>query len=92
MNDLTQEEQGRVRVAIRFLRIRFGKAVLLAKALRFKPSSIRRVLGGHDMVSPTMVLRVARLAGAGLDDLLAGKYPVKGMCPHCGHVSPIKSR
>ena len=87
MNDLTDEERERVRVAIRFLRIRFGKAVLLAKALGFKPSSVRRVLGGHDMVSPTMVLRVARLAQVGLDDLLAGKYPAKGMCPHCGHVA-----
>jgi hypothetical protein len=86
MNDLTDEEQEHVRVAIRFLRIRFGKAMLLAKALGFKDSSIRRVLGGHDMVSPTMVMRVARLAQVGMDDLLAGKYPVNGMCPHCGHV------
>jgi hypothetical protein len=21
------------------------------------------------------------------DDALAGKYPVTGMCPHCGHVA-----
>jgi len=87
MNDLTQEEQDRVRVAIRFLRIRFGKAMLLAKALGFRASTIRRVLEGRDMVSPTMVIRVARLAQVAIDDVLAGKYPAKGMCPHCGHVS-----
>lgn len=38
-------------------------------------------------ISPTMAFRVARMAGVGLDDLLAGRYPVKGMCPHCGHVA-----
>jgi hypothetical protein len=26
------------------------------------------------------------MAGVGIDDLLSGKYPVKGTCPHCGHV------
>jgi transcriptional regulator with XRE-family HTH domain len=84
VNDLTQEEQDRVRVAIRFLRIRFGKAMLLANALGFKASTVRRVLEGRDMVSPTMVLRVARLAGVPFDDVVTGRYPVKGMCPHCG--------
>ena len=88
MNDLTQEEQDRVRVAIRFLRIRFGKAMLLAKALGFRASTIRRVLEGRDMVSPTMVIRVARLAQVGLDDVLAGRYPAKGTCPHCGRGDP----
>lgn len=82
--DLTDEEQEAVRVALRFLLIRFGKIDLLAKALHFKYDSMRGVLSGHDVVSPVMVLRVARLAQVGIDDLLAGKYPVKGMCPHCG--------
>jgi len=31
-----------------------------------------------------MAFRVARLAQVWIDDLLDGKYPVKGMCPHCG--------
>ncbi len=84
MSDLTPEEQRNVRVALRFLRIRFGKIDLLAKALHFTYESMRGVLLGHDPVSASMMVRVARLAGVGMDDLLAGKYPVKGTCPHCG--------
>jgi ABC-type enterobactin transport system permease subunit len=85
-SDLTDEEQERVRVALRFLQIRFGMMKLLAKALRLQPSTVIKVLAGDDNVSALMVLRVARLARVGLDDLLAGKYPVKGMCPHCGQI------
>jgi hypothetical protein len=86
-SDLTKEEQEAVREALRFLRIRFGQMKLLAKALRLQPNSVIKVLAGDDNVSALMVLRVARLAGVGLDDLLAGRYPIKGMCPHCGHVA-----
>ena len=84
MSDLAKEEQENVRAAIRFLRVRFGKIALLAKALHFEPGSVHRILRASEHVSPTMVLRVARLAHVGIDDLLAGKYPIKGMCPHCG--------
>jgi plasmid maintenance system antidote protein VapI len=85
-SDLTDDEKAHVKAALEFLRIRFGQTKLLAKALRLQPDSVRKVLSGHDSISAAMVLRVARLAGIGLDDLLAGKYPVKGMCPHCGHL------
>ena len=57
---------------------------LLAKALRVQSNRVIKVLSGDDNVSTSMVLRVARFAGVGLADLLAGRYPVKGMCPHCG--------
>ena len=30
--------------------------------------------------------RVSRLAAAPFDDVVAGRYPVKGTCPHCGQV------
>jgi hypothetical protein len=32
-----------------------------------------------------VAFRVARLTGVSIDDLLAGKYPPPGTCPHCGH-------
>ena len=86
-SDLTKEEQERVREALRFLRIRFGQMKLLAKALRLQSNSVVKVLSGDDNVTALMVLRVARLAGVGLDELLAGKYPVKGTCPHCGNAA-----
>jgi hypothetical protein len=81
---LTDDEKANVKAALAFLQVRFGKLALLAKALRLQPDSVRKVMSGHDGVSAEMVLRVARLAGVGLDDVLAGRWPVKGMCPHCG--------
>ena len=91
-SDLTAEEQKNVIEAIKVMRIRLGNTELLAKALRFKMDSLRAVIHGHDAVSALMVLRVARLIGIGLDDLLAGKYPVPGMCPHCGCVPPASNQ
>lgn len=70
-----------VRAAIRFLRIRCGGWVPLSKALRFTRSTLQKV-----GATPAVAFRVARLAGVGVDDLLAGKYPPPGTCPHCGHV------
>jgi hypothetical protein len=32
-----------------------------------------------------MAVRVARLAGVGVDDVLSGRYPAAGTCPMCGH-------
>ncbi len=80
MSDLTVEEQKHVRTAIRFLRIRFGGWVPLTKALRFTRSTLQK--GG---ATPAVAFRVARLVGISIDDLLVGKYPLAGTCPHCGH-------
>jgi hypothetical protein len=84
MSDLTKEEQGNVLSALRFLEIRCGTRELLAKALRYEVGTVRHTIAGRISISPTMAFRVARFAQVGMDDLLAGKYPIKGTCPHCG--------
>lgn len=81
MSDLSKDEQAHVRAAMRFLFVRFGTLALMAKALRFQSDTIRHVMDGKDDVSPTMTFR---LAGVGVDEMLAGKWPVPGTCPHCG--------
>jgi hypothetical protein len=83
-SDLTSAEQAHVRAAIRFLRARCGGWAPLAKVLRFKTRSLAKVGGGR-VASASMALRVARLAGVGVDDVLAGRFPAPGTCPHCGH-------
>jgi hypothetical protein len=40
---------------------------------------------GVNEVSINMAYRVSRLAGVAFDDVVTGKYPVPGTCPHCGH-------
>ena len=83
MSDLTPEEQKNVRAAMRFLRTRCGDSKQLAKVLRMDPSGIRGVLRGAT-VSPAMAFRIARLASVGVDDVLTGRFPPAGTCPHCG--------
>jgi hypothetical protein len=79
MSDLTKDEQAHVRAAAAFLRHRCGSLKDLAKALRFTPHTVRAP------ASPTLAMRVARLAKVGVDDVLAGRFPAPGTCPHCGH-------
>lgn len=90
MTDLTREEQDHVRAALRFMRTRWGGAAMLAKALGCRKSRIGHVLS-DESVTASLAFRVARTVGVGLDDLLAGKYPPEGACPHCGHVAEPKA-
>jgi hypothetical protein len=36
-------------------------------------------------VTPALALRVERLAGVTMDELLAGQWLSSQVCPHCGH-------
>lgn len=78
MSDLSAKEQANVKTAIAFLRARCGLKPL-TKALRFSRDTLRAP------ASPTLAYRVAKLAGVPVDDVLTGKYPPPGVCPHCGH-------
>jgi hypothetical protein len=82
--DLTPAEQKNVRTALRFLRSRCGGWAPLGKALRLKDTTLGNVASGR-VVSPTVAFRVARLVGVTVDDVLTGRFPAPGTCPHCGH-------
>jgi hypothetical protein len=81
---LTATEKANTMAAIRFLRTRCGTWRLLAKALGTEPSTMRNVKKRLKLVSVTMAFQVSRLAGVPLDHVTEGKYPVTGVCPHCG--------
>ena len=82
---LTAAEQNHVRAAMRFLRVRVG-AETFAKALKADLAHLRRVVDGRCPVSESVAVRVAKLAGVGVDDVLGGKYPAANVCPHCWNV------
>jgi hypothetical protein len=71
--------------------VRTGGWKPLAKALGFAASTMINVKKGTKGVSASMAFRVARLTAVPFDDLLAGKYPPVGACPHCGHIESIRS-
>ena len=86
MSDLTATEQTNVRAALAFLRARCGGWETAAKALGFTEGTLRNVLGRHNTATPRLALKLARLARVGVDDVLEGRFPPSGACPHCGHV------
>jgi len=89
---LTDAEQAHTLVALRYLHGRVGTWRMLAKALGFEPVSLRNVRKGLKAPSIGLAYRVARVAGVAFDDVAAGRWPVLGTCPHCGHVYPIACR
>ncbi len=75
MSDFTAAEQANVRKALQFTRVGSGGWDTQAKALHAHKKTLRRP------ASASAAVRVARLAGVGVDDVLTGKYPVPGVRP-----------
>ncbi len=48
--------------------------------------TINRMSTGKRAVSVMAAFHVARFAGIGIDDLLAGKGAPPGVCPYCGRL------
>jgi hypothetical protein len=81
---MTPEEQEATRVAIRFLAKRFGSFKKLSTSMRANVATVELAASKRGTVSAGIALRVARAAGVPLEDVLAGRFPAKGACPHCG--------
>ena len=80
---LTPDEQANVRRAIRYLRARLGTWVAVARALRIKRATVRRVRD-DGQVRPYVAGKVAIVAAVPVEDLKAGRFPPPGTCRHCG--------
>jgi hypothetical protein len=83
-SDLTPEEMSRVRICLRFLVCRFGTIAKLANAMGANAWTVRYAMSKRGHPSAGIALRAARAAGVPLEDVLAGRWPVEGACPHCG--------
>lgn len=88
--DFTAAEQTNIRTALKFTRSRCGTWATAGKLLGFKATTLAAVAGGHKAVSATLAVRIAKAAKVGVDDVLTGRFPAPGTCPHCGH-RPEKS-
>jgi hypothetical protein len=85
VSDLTAKEQDHVRAALRFLHVRCGTWRTLSKPLKSGWKTLALVASGTRPACASLAVRVARLAGVGVDDVLTGRYPLPGTCAHCGH-------
>ena len=85
-SDLTPEEQANVKRALRVLRTRLGSLTALATALRVNPHTLRWYWQKRGKPTAGIALRAARLATVTVEELLAGRWPIEGACPHCGRM------
>jgi hypothetical protein len=83
VSDLTAKEQANVRRALKFLRARIGTWESVASALHVHWSTLKSAKD-KGTVTASMAFRVARVAGATVDDVITGRYAPAGVCPHCG--------
>lgn len=84
MSDLDAKEQNHVRTALRYLRRRVGGWIPVADALGYKYDSVEKVARGGRAVTAGMAIRVARILGRSVDDLLARRFLARA-CSRCGH-------
>jgi hypothetical protein len=87
MSDLTADEQANVRTALRYLKSRCGMWKTLATLLHCDRRTLYRVVGGGDTVVASLAVRVAKFANVPVDDVISGRFPAVGTCPHCGHLA-----
>jgi hypothetical protein len=83
-NRLLPVEEERVRCAMGALLIRYRSWVKVAVALKTDRTTVTRVLHIRKRATPAFALRVARLLGVPLGDVLSGAFPRPGQCPMCG--------
>ena len=84
--DLTPIEIANVKRAITTLRKRHGGYAPLVALMGMKIHTIWNVMSKRCKPSVGLALRAARLANVPLEEILAGRWPVDGACPHCGRV------
>lgn len=78
---LAEAEQSNTKAAIKFFRVRLGGYAKLAVTLGAPRETAVNAPRGR--VGVALKLRGTRVAGVTADDVLSGRRPVNGACPHC---------
>ncbi len=84
LNRLLPVEEERVRRAMRVLHVKFGNWTRVSEALGHHRVTVERVLNLRRTATPAFAMRVARLLGVSLGDVLSGAWPKAGECLMCG--------
>lgn len=87
MNELTREEQANVRHALAVLRVRHGSFKEVAAVMGVNRNHLTEMANGNEKPGAGLAIRVARVAGVPVDDVLSGAFPRPGSCPMCGRTS-----
>lgn len=80
---LPPTEQANVKAAIRLLRHQLDPDQL-ARALKITRLALKHTTERRRPASAKLALRVARVAGVPLEEILSGAWRPTGVCPVCG--------
>jgi hypothetical protein len=82
---ITKEEEAHIRATLAFLHAKIGSWARVAKIVRSRRRTLRRVRAGRRIRTlRALARRLAKIVGVTTADLLAGRFPPPGTCPHCG--------
>lgn len=84
VNELGATERANVIAALNVMHIRLGTWQAVAKAMSVTPRVVENAVARKRKPSAGLAIRVARLAGVSVDDVLSGAFPKPGSCPMCG--------
>ncbi len=82
--DLTLEQQEHVRVCLRALHARFGNWRNVERSLPVAHSVMVDAMSGRVEISVVIAFRAAKVLGASIYDVIAGRAVPAGTCAHCG--------
>jgi hypothetical protein len=81
---LTPEETACCRVALRVLQVRAGSLAKLAKQMNVSLGTLNFAARPRNPFGTGMAYELSKVAGVPIDDILSGRFPKPGSCPHCG--------
>lgn len=84
VNRLSADEVANVLAAMRVLHGRHGTWKGVAQAMGLSKRTVTRFASGEAVPTAGMAIKVARLAGVTVDDVLSGEFAKPRVCPTCG--------
>jgi len=88
LDDLDAEQRKNVMAALRAIIAELGDARAVARAIGVNDWTVRRVARGECKPSAGLAVRLAKLAGVSVEDVLSGRLAQERVCPSCGQLIP----
>lgn len=82
--DLTYEEQAHLVAALRVLARMHGSITKMEAAVGVTKGIARKAINGTCRPTAGLAVRVARVVGTSVGELLVGAWPAAGCCRRCG--------
>jgi transcriptional regulator with XRE-family HTH domain len=90
-NRLKDHEVAYVRAALGVLKLRYGSWRRLAEAMQVGRMRVTRAACGLRRPDVALAVRLARVAGVPVEDIIKGRFVLRGTCPMCGQRGMLRA-